>query len=370
MDDIKHFLGASILAGLTVIGGAFLLAVVILQDPAKGWRDNKLLLKFRGTERREAEAGFRLDKFKENSLLLTLAVILIYPVGDATLHVLDDVFEDSFIQTCFEKAGLYCRGGGPGCKPPTTAGCPGGGAPIAGTENDITLRRWHEYLHLSEGGEKLKFTRIGEIEAREDQIDREVIDKEKSYLQVLHIFLLLLTVISLALIIYASKARVLRIIFLASAAAVAILLSRRGHLDAEPVVIGAAIAAALIIHAGWALYRGAASRPKRGEVTDAPPPGSDPATAEPRFSRKAIRGWLSWQVIRGRLGDSALWKPLLACSLLALSLGLMSETFKEYEEQEDKYERLVFRVWKNHMDEKLNDRKNGDEAARSSAPRS
>jgi hypothetical protein len=333
VETIQHFLSASILAGLTVFVGLFALGRAIYSVIPSGsfrrWLDRNLVRKFRG--------GLKLETFKENSLLLTLAVVLIYPVGDATLHIIDDVFEDRLSDTCFEKAGQDCRWYDSTCIPSPRDDCPADGfAPVSEKSTADERENWKRYRDLTEGNKELKFTRIGEIEAREDEIDRETIDKEKSYLHDLEIFLLLFTTISVALIIYASNALALRIVcLLCLLPGLAWLLF---SVTTEPVPIIVTAAAALL-----------------------------DLTLLAFSVRSLVRccrdcNWRVGEMMRERLADPSVWKPLLACGLLAVLLGGVFFIREEYQEQEDKYERLVYHVWKNHMGEK--DRRREAEPAR------
>jgi hypothetical protein len=309
--DITHFLGASILAGLFVFIGAVALTLAIrswLSDDKKEWLDSKILqrFKFQG-----------LGQFKENSMLLTLALVLIYPIGDATLHILDDVFEDRFIETRFEKEGRDCKekdSNEPGLVNSTQVTY----TELAGklkNERDPILFHW--YHNLDEGTpSKLKFTRIGEIEAREDQNDRETIDKEKSYLQFLQIFILLFAMIGLALLIYISRTL--------------IYVSRD------------------ILH--WL----ASGHQKSDIRVEKQPDSRLPSKSRSRLMDKPL---LFWHRMKEQLSNPIVWKPLVATILLVTSMIIMLGTREEYEENEDKYERLVFHVWKNHLDEKLNNKK-------------
>jgi len=354
VETIQHFLSASILAGLTVFVGLFALGAafysVLPSGSVKEWLDENLVHKF--------SSGLKLETFKENSLLLTLAVILIYPVGDATLHILDDVFEDRLSGTCFEKAGLGCKGRDIGCSAQPSPPCPAeGSAPVGATAPYEDWERWQRYRNLSEGGTELKFTRIGEIEAREDEIDRETIDKEKTYLHDLEIFLLLFTTISLALIIYAAKATAPRLAFMVCALAGLVLLLIFDTREAVPVLVAAAAAvldlALLVLNIRSLVRR---RRRHRGQV----------GMQLVLFHTYARPGWGqgSLAMMRERLRHPQVWKPLLACGLLAVLLSGIFFICEEYQEQEDKYQRLVYHVWKNHMVEK--DRKvDAKESARS-----
>src|SRR5437762_8333187 len=188
--DIKHFLGSSILAGLFIFVGTIALIIAVrswLATDTKLKFDNKFLhrIKFKG-----------FGQIKENSMILTLALVLIYPIGDATLHILDDVFEDKIIKTAFEKEGIECKAQDE--KNPqrveSTHINHSDLAQKSAAEQRQILAHW--YHDLDEGiPTKLKFTRIGEIEAREDENDRDTIDKEKSYIQILQISILLTAMI-------------------------------------------------------------------------------------------------------------------------------------------------------------------------------
>lgn len=374
MESIQHFLSVSILAGLFVFMGGLALGSAIYSvlppGSVKEWLDENLVHKFRA-------GGLKLESFKENSLLLTLAVVLIYPVGDATLHILDDVFEDRLPYTCFEDAGQACKGQGIGCSIKRTSSClEDGFAPVEATARYDDWATWQRYRSLSEGSKELKFTRIGEIEAREDEIDRETIDKEKSYLHDLEIFLLLFTMLSLALIIYAGKALAPRIVFLACALAGLVMLLVYDTREPVPVIIVAASAVLDLIllyfavrslvrwgrrHRGQvgvqlSLFRTYARRPEGDGAVKAPPPAGGPPDDHERLThqlrRWAAGGRLSLTGMKERLGHPSVWKPLLACGSLAVLLSVIFFIREEYREQEDKYERLVYHVWKNHIAEK------------------
>lgn len=375
MEAIQHFLSASILAGLTVFAGLLALALATYSalppGAVKEWLDENLVHKLRGR-------GLKLETFKENSLILTLAAVLIYPVGDATLHILNDIFEDAFVSTEFEKYGEECRRLDSEGARPVSLGPARLCAPPGEPWDAVSTASWSRYYSLSEGGDKLKFTRIGEIEAREDQVDRETIDREKSYLQVLQIALLLLASLSLALVIYASRLLAPRVVFLtlttAGLCAVLYLVfyKQPERFDELPKAMIAAVALldlCLSAQAGWALMRwhhsrrrraGAMINPPHVRPFEWPPPvplGSPPA----RLCRRL------WERAGGQLRVQAVWRSLLACSLLLVLLSGMFLTFEEYEEQEDKYERLVFHVWKNHGEEKAGDKKNKESGASAEA---
>src|ERR1041384_6284995 len=169
---INEMLAEAIFAGLVLMIGFLAIALAI-----RSWFTENYRARLNAWIACRIKAD-RFRKIKENSIIITLAVILIYPLGDATLHLLDDVIEDEGGVSKFEEIGIASRDEDRKLKAPAPP--------------DAEWDWFRKYYNLNEGNpEILRFTRIGEIEAREDQNDRDTLDREKSYIHVLHIFFLL-----------------------------------------------------------------------------------------------------------------------------------------------------------------------------------
>ncbi|HJQ24056.1 MAG TPA: hypothetical protein VKA60_09085 [Blastocatellia bacterium] len=281
---INEAISESIFTGLCLfIGVAFLLWAV------RGWMSE-------GFKRRFDSRWLRLfrhkqvGEIKENSIIAIVALVFMYAAGHALLHVMEDFTEDKLPETRFEKG-----------------------------KDVIEDDKWNTYHGLSEGGgeEGIKFTRIGELEAREDQIDRESLDKEKSYIQIIRAGFLL--------------------DFLTFLAALTFIIPAFNDLSRESA--------------------GAATKSVGEESPPAAPPGQ-PATAlqaaandRPAVEQAAQPSKMGSIVNAVRSASRQQVRVIGSLLVLILTILLGLYLYVEHREIRDKYERLVFHVWKKHREE-------------------
>ncbi len=311
--DIKYFLGASILAGLFVFIALFALLIAgrsCLGSEIKERLDKRLLGILSTFSLK------RIGAIKESGVLLTAGLVLIYPIGDATLHILDDFLEDKIITTSFECGQMDCKKDKDNpVRVEDTDVNRGDTSDESKDKQDANFV--HRYHNLDEGTpHKLKFTRIGEIEAREDEVDRDTIDREKSHIQILQVSLSLFFVLGLAIL---------------------ICILRDGL---------------RWLYSVYKTYKNqTAGRSDSGPPLDTPrAPLSTPALFPPKT--------------QGRFSNLLFRKSHIKKIALLVASAVIILTFEEYKEAEDKYERLVFHIWKNHIVEKSNGKENHSAARR------